>query len=66
MEGEKKFKIDGINIKCVGYYGYNNHYYVTMYNDDSGEYLGQLTDAKLSESNIEKRITDFVKSVVKV
>lgn len=66
MEGEKNFKIDGINIKCVGYYGYNNHYYVTMYNDDSGEYLGQLTDAKLSESNIEKRITDFVKSVVKV
>lgn len=66
MEGEKNLVVNGVNIKCIGYYGYNNHYYVTLYNDDSGAYMGQLVDAKISDSNLEAKIEKLVKESVYV
>lgn len=66
MEGEKKVKVNGMNVKCLGYYGYNNHYYVTLFNDDSGQYLGELVDCQLHDSNFQKRLETFVNSLVEV
>lgn len=60
MEGEQNLVINGINIRCVGYYGYNSHYYVTVYNDDNGSYIGQLVDCQLRDSNFKNRLQNFV------
>lgn len=64
MEGEKKIKVCSVNVKCLGYYGYNNHYYVTLFNDDSGDYLGELVDCKITDSNFTVKVENFLKANV--
>lgn len=63
MEGECIFTVDGVNYKAIFYYGYNNHYYATIYNDDTGAYLGQINDITQGESSTQKRLNNFVQSL---
>lgn len=60
MEGEKFFNINGVEYKAVFMYGYNGHYYCTVYNNESGRYLGQIVDIRKSDYDVEKRIAKFV------
>lgn len=62
MEGDKFFTVDGVRYKCTFMYGYNSHYYGTVYNDESGRYIGQLVDIKIDDYNVEKRVTEFIKN----
>ena len=61
MEGDKIFTIDGVRYKCTFMYGYNDHYYGTVYNDETGRYIGQLVDIRKCDSEVEERVTNFVK-----
>ena len=54
MEGDKFFTVDGVRYKCTFMYGYNSHYYGTVYNDESGRYIGQLVDIRINYSDVEK------------
>lgn len=62
MEGEKLFTVDGVRYKCTFMYGYNSHYYGTVYNDETGRYIGQLTDIRIHDDDVEKRIIEFIKN----
>lgn len=62
MEGDKFFIVDGVRYKCTFMYGYNGHYYGTVYNDESGRYIGQLVDIRIDDSDAEERVTEFIKN----
>ena len=64
MEGEKVLKIGNFTIKCREYYGYNDHYYVTLFDDTNNqcEYLTQLTDCHIRDNNFESRVKTFVEN----
>lgn len=62
MEGELIFKVGNVNYKATFYYGYNSHYYATIYNNDNGTYMGQIDDIQQHEQNTMNRLTEFVKS----
>ena len=61
-ESTKVVKVNDLKIECIERYGYNDHYYVTLYDDTEGncDYLGQLEDCRLSHKNLEKRVKDYV------
>lgn len=44
MEGERLIVIDGIEYRCVFFYGYDSHYYTTVYENSNGKYVGELVD----------------------
>ena len=62
MEGERLLMVGGVEYKCVFFYGYNNHYYVTVYNNEDGSYIGQLvdTDKKISDSELVLKISTLI------
>lgn len=64
MDGEKIFVIDGTQYKCIFMYGYNSHHYATVYENETGKYLGQLVDIESDDSDIEKRVKEFVKNCI--
>lgn len=59
---EKIFNISGVNYKCIFMYGYNDHYYATVYNDDEGRYIGQIVDIESCDKNVERRLINFLKT----
>lgn len=48
---ERVIKIQSISYKCRFYYGYNSHYYCTIFRNDDGMYLGELVDVESCDSN---------------
>ena len=62
MEGEKKLKINDVNIKCIGYYDYGGHYYVTVFNDDTGKYIDEMFNCKITDSNFMEKLKKLLKS----
>lgn len=46
MEGEKFIKVDDVEYKCVFFYGYNDKYYATIYDNNDGRYVGQLENVR--------------------
>ena len=60
---KKEFTIEGRKFRCVSYYGYNSHYYVTVFDitDGGPRYMGQINDLEFGHSNFMSRLTEFVK-----
>ena len=67
MADIKMIKVGDKQIKCVGYYCYNDHYNTTVFEVPKGEsprYLGEIPDLKVTSSNFMERVTKFVNSVI--
>ncbi len=62
MEGEKKVKINGVNIKCLGYYDYGGNYYVTIFNDDTGEYIDEIFKCRIDDSDFMLKLEKLLKN----
>lgn len=62
MEGEKKVKINGVNIKCLGYYDYGGNYYVTIFNDDTGEYIDEIFKCRIDDSDFMLKLENLLKN----
>lgn len=60
---EKIIKIKDQEYKCVFQYGYNDHYYCTIYLNENGKYLGELTDIKSHDSDLISRIKQFIEKL---
>lgn len=64
MEGEKFIIINDVEYKCVFFYGYNDHYYATIYDNSNGGYIGQLEDTKSSidDDTLKKKICYLIET----
>lgn len=61
MISEKLFIFSGTTFKCRFYNGYNGHFYCAIFNDATGEYIGEIEDIRDGESDTDKKIVDFLK-----
>lgn len=60
----KLINVDGIEYKCVFRYGYNDHTYGGVYQNEMGKYIGQIEDIRMGDSDVVSRVTEFVKKNV--
>lgn len=47
-------------VKVREFYGYNDHYYVTIYDNRNGSYIGELTDCRVSDNNLIDRVKQLL------
>ena len=63
MADIKMIKVGDKQIKCVGYYCYNDHYNTTVFEVPSNEPpkdLGEIPDLKVTSGDFQDRVIKFV------
>lgn len=59
MEGEQNLTYNDVVYKLRFYYGYNSHYYLTIFNNTNGEYLGEIQDIRETD-DWKSRVKQFI------
>lgn len=50
-----------INTKCKSASGYDSHYYMIVYDNDNGRYIGEMQDVYFEDSNFKTKLKKFLK-----